>query len=173
MWDLPGPGIEPVSPALTGGFLTTAPQGKSPRVCFRITEFRGWEGPYGCSLSPASLFRWSKLPNVTSPGQTSSWYRMVTEHRLSLLLPPPPTRLLSTVLASHQDSSACEPVLGFCEWSFSVHTSQACSNWKDGSCKLWLMQLNETLFDGSMWAGKLTNPNCQLSKQTCSLYPPM
>ena len=28
-WDLPGPGLEPVSPALAGGFLTTAPQGKS------------------------------------------------------------------------------------------------------------------------------------------------
>ena len=28
MWDLPGPGIEPVSPALVGGFLTTAPAGK-------------------------------------------------------------------------------------------------------------------------------------------------
>ena len=25
MWDLPGPGLEPVSPALAGGFLTTAP----------------------------------------------------------------------------------------------------------------------------------------------------
>ena len=29
MWDPPGPGIEPVSPALAGGFLTTAPPGKS------------------------------------------------------------------------------------------------------------------------------------------------
>ena len=29
MWDLPGPGLEPVSPALAGGFLTTAPPGKS------------------------------------------------------------------------------------------------------------------------------------------------
>ena len=28
MWDLPGPGIEPVSPALAGGFSTTAPPGK-------------------------------------------------------------------------------------------------------------------------------------------------
>ena len=28
MWDLPGPGIEPVSPALAGGFSTTALQGK-------------------------------------------------------------------------------------------------------------------------------------------------
>ena len=29
MWDLPGPGIEPVSLALAGGFLTTVPPGKS------------------------------------------------------------------------------------------------------------------------------------------------
>ena len=28
MWDLPGPGLEPVSPALAGGFLATAPPGK-------------------------------------------------------------------------------------------------------------------------------------------------
>ena len=29
MWDLPGPGLEPVSPALAGEFLTTVPPGKS------------------------------------------------------------------------------------------------------------------------------------------------
>ena len=34
MWDLPGPGLEPVSPALAGGFLTTAPPGKSLAICF-------------------------------------------------------------------------------------------------------------------------------------------
>ena len=28
MWDLPGPGLEPVPSALAGGFLTTAPPGK-------------------------------------------------------------------------------------------------------------------------------------------------
>ena len=28
-WDLPRPGLKPVSPALAGGFLTTAPPGKS------------------------------------------------------------------------------------------------------------------------------------------------
>ena len=33
MWDLPGPGLEPVSPALADGFLTTVPPGKS-HVCF-------------------------------------------------------------------------------------------------------------------------------------------
>ena len=29
MWDFPGSGIEPVSPALEGGFLSTVPPGKS------------------------------------------------------------------------------------------------------------------------------------------------
>ena len=37
MWDLPGPGIEPVSPALAGGFLTTAPPGKSSGILYIIT----------------------------------------------------------------------------------------------------------------------------------------
>ena len=32
MWDLPGPGLKPVSPALAGGFLTTAPPGKPREI---------------------------------------------------------------------------------------------------------------------------------------------
>ena len=32
MWELPGPGIEPMCPALAGGFLTTAPPGKSQQL---------------------------------------------------------------------------------------------------------------------------------------------
>ena len=35
MWDLPGPGIEPMSLALAGGFLTTAPPGK-PYICVSV-----------------------------------------------------------------------------------------------------------------------------------------
>ena len=34
MWELPGPGLEPLSPALAGGFLTTAPPGKPKRMKF-------------------------------------------------------------------------------------------------------------------------------------------
>ena len=30
VWDLPGPGLKPVSPALAAGFLTTAPPRKPP-----------------------------------------------------------------------------------------------------------------------------------------------
>ena len=34
MWDLPGPGMEPVSPALAGGVLTTAPPRKSLKCSY-------------------------------------------------------------------------------------------------------------------------------------------
>ena len=36
MWDLPGPGIEPVPPALAGGLLTTAPPGKPLTYMFYV-----------------------------------------------------------------------------------------------------------------------------------------
>ena len=34
MWDLPRPGLEPVSPALAGRFSTTAPPGKPSKILF-------------------------------------------------------------------------------------------------------------------------------------------
>ena len=37
MWDLPRPGIEPVSLALQGGFLTTGPPGKPKRQVFNLS----------------------------------------------------------------------------------------------------------------------------------------
>ena len=51
MWDLPGPGLEPVSPALAGRFSTTAPP-----VCFLLEEFINLHF-YSliCSLSRAIL----------------------------------------------------------------------------------------------------------------------
>ena len=36
MWDLPGPGLEPMSPALAGRFLTTAPPGKPRSLSLKI-----------------------------------------------------------------------------------------------------------------------------------------
>ena len=36
MWDLPGSEIEPVSPALAGGFLTTEPAGKPPFAPWKL-----------------------------------------------------------------------------------------------------------------------------------------
>ena len=48
MWDLPRPGLEPVSPALAGGFSTTAPPGK-PQSCY-------WCGKLGlCAPVPNQI----------------------------------------------------------------------------------------------------------------------
>ena len=46
MWDLPGPGLEPMSPALAGRFLTTAPPGKSKRkeILTHATTWMNLEG---------------------------------------------------------------------------------------------------------------------------------
>ena len=38
MWDLPGPGIYPMSPVVAGGFLTTGPSGKSQFLCMLLLE---------------------------------------------------------------------------------------------------------------------------------------
>ena len=46
MWDLPGPGFEPVSPALAGGFLTTAPPGKPVRLEGKVGWASRWGGGY-------------------------------------------------------------------------------------------------------------------------------
>ena len=37
MWDLPRPGLKPVSPASAGRFSTTAPPGKPSPICFYVT----------------------------------------------------------------------------------------------------------------------------------------
>ena len=39
MWDLPRSALEPVSPALAGGFLTTAPPGKPYEISFYLFTF--------------------------------------------------------------------------------------------------------------------------------------
>ena len=49
MWDLPRPGLEPVSPALAGRFSTTVPPGK-PKIGFLIEELLPW-----CRRCPSDL----------------------------------------------------------------------------------------------------------------------
>ena len=41
MWDLPRPGLESMSPALAGGFLTTVPPGK-PSCFFQCLVVLDW-----------------------------------------------------------------------------------------------------------------------------------
>ena len=51
MWEIPGLGIKPVSPALAGGFLSTVPPGKSLRPLFLMLFLYGAEGGWSVSLT--------------------------------------------------------------------------------------------------------------------------
>ena len=51
MWNLPGPGIEPMCPTLAGGFLTTTPPGKSLALNSFLLHFFCYDSsPYTVSL---------------------------------------------------------------------------------------------------------------------------
>ena len=81
MWDLPGPGLEPVSPALAGGFLTTAPPGKPLTKSFDLlTHFTHFSNPpHPLPLATTNLFSVSmcwvffQTPYITEIIQYSSF----------------------------------------------------------------------------------------------------
>ena len=60
MWDPPGPGFEPISPALAGGFLTTVPPGK-PKL-LSIEDILKVEVEYAVKMN----FFVVKLPHFSS-----------------------------------------------------------------------------------------------------------
>ncbi|KAJ8795391.1 hypothetical protein J1605_018406 [Eschrichtius robustus] len=65
MWGLPGPGIEPMSPALAGGFLTTAPPGKSiGESCYTSM----WDLPRP-GLEPVSPALAGRFSTTAPPGK--------------------------------------------------------------------------------------------------------
>ena len=68
MWDLPKPGLEPVSPALAGGFSTTAPPGKSWNINLNPLIFVGKNIRFQCSQNP--------------------WMRLLIEDLAILYVPP-------------------------------------------------------------------------------------
>ena len=106
MWDLPRPGLEPVSPALAGGFLTTVPPGK-PRngrfylppsytffffwsdLCFKIQQQglpwwrSGWES--ACQCRGHGFEPWSgKIPHAAE--QLGLWATTTEPARLEPVL---------------------------------------------------------------------------------------
>ena len=69
MWDLPRPGIEPVSPALAGGFLSTAPPGKSLLLVLKIEALLLSRYGEEKAMAPhSSTLAW-KIPWMEEPGR--------------------------------------------------------------------------------------------------------
>ena len=69
MWSLPGPGIEPVSPALEGGFLTTEPPQQSLMVLLKSHSH-----PLQDALPSLSAAEAIKVSPVTWLAQGHSWW---------------------------------------------------------------------------------------------------
>ena len=69
MWDLPRPGLEPVSPALAGGSLTTAPPRKPQANYFILGSNQ---------ISPTELTKlyYSKMHSSQTEGLGRSWQTM-------------------------------------------------------------------------------------------------
>ena len=59
-WDPPGPGPEPVSPALAGGLLTTAPPGKSQKCFLNIMPSLTQDVSHTFS-SPLAILRFFRI----------------------------------------------------------------------------------------------------------------
>ena len=78
MWDLPGPGLEPLSPALAGGFLTTAPPGKP---LFFIYLFLAALGLRCCVGALSSCGEWGLL-FIAVHGLLIAVASLVVEHGL-------------------------------------------------------------------------------------------
>ena len=57
MWDLPRPGLEPVSPALAGRFSTAVPPGKPPFCILISNVWRSYVAPHPCQYVMLSVFQ--------------------------------------------------------------------------------------------------------------------
>ena len=85
MWDLPRPGLEPVSPALAGIFSTTAPPGKSEGVVLSAGSKARNRFRIGCSWEGEDAYRglWEvslarRSDTSLFPGGGGTWEDSVT-----------------------------------------------------------------------------------------------
>ena len=93
MWDLPGPGIEPESLALAGGFLTTGPPGKSLKIHFKNGYWmpsmshwlRPWEHSNMKDAKSSVPWKLQRQPSGKghSVGATDLWSSLWREYALN------------------------------------------------------------------------------------------
>ena len=84
MWDLPGPGMEPVSSALAGGFLSTGPPEKSLNTLSWIRILIVWgfsHTGYNHLFSKKKFSEFSVFPGLTLPWRETSGKVMIADGR--------------------------------------------------------------------------------------------
>ena len=107
MWDLPGPGLEPMSAALGGGFLTTAPPGKPCEVFFFLINLFIYLFIYFW-LCWVFVSVWGLSPVAASGAHSSSWCAGLSLSR-PLLWQSTGSRHAGSVIVAHGPScsTAC------------------------------------------------------------------
>ena len=73
MWDLPRPGLEPMSLALAGGFLTTVPPEKSTHLLLNCTVNIIFSIPYSLLFSHSVFIQFTQkaFKSITLPNGAS------------------------------------------------------------------------------------------------------
>ena len=87
MWDLPGPGIEPASPALAGRSFTTEPPRKPLLLKYFVKKFIGIELIYSVVLVPGVQQSESILCVCVYINIISSLFKILFPHRLLSRVP--------------------------------------------------------------------------------------
>ena len=89
MWDLPRPGLEPVSPALAGRLSTTAPPGKPPPIVLRQNEQHTEENQpiVGTSrVEPIPVFRQPQIKGISHFANTENKLKLCNFHKWLILI---------------------------------------------------------------------------------------
>ena len=130
MWDLPGPELEPVSPALAGGFLITEPPGKP--LCLLLKSFSIWK-PVRPNTSGAGLERKQWMTGAWKPFCLMTKLRTKPENAFLAL------GWLALPTCDWWNHSACPPgshlasckryQTSVCISSIRVLASSNCSQW--------------------------------------------
>ena len=105
MWDLPRPGLKPVSPALAGGFLTTAPPGKTSKTRILSFERLGYLTTFTPCSCLAKMEWFYPIPIALAPPPNPPHHPAQS----------PPLRLLPITSYHH----ACVIVFFLCPANFS------------------------------------------------------
>ena len=80
MWNLPGPGIEPMSPALAGGFFTTESPGK-PLYGF-LCVYPAWGSLSFLGLQFIVLIKFGKYMNLLSSNNFLLPMKHISDHQI-------------------------------------------------------------------------------------------
>ena len=114
MWDLPGPGLEPASPALAGGFLTTVPPGKS------LDSFSCWH-------LHLSVTHDASKPFLTPLVSLIAHLQSIAKYSQLHFIPFPSHIQTSTVFHLGMTRTSCwvSQLLCFAHWILPLHRYQS------------------------------------------------